>query len=62
MMFDAKHVFINGEAFRAGGKDATLIRLLADQRRLNAAQVGALGVAAQALLLQWIAAGWVHGT
>ena len=62
MMFDAKHVFINGEAFRAGGKDATLIRLLADQRRLNAAQVGALSVAAQALLLQWIAAGWVHGT
>ena len=61
MMFDAKHVFINGEAFRAGGKDATLIRLLADQRRLNAAQVGALSVAAQALLRQWIEAGWVHG-
>ncbi|NBT53798.1 MAG: cupin domain-containing protein [Betaproteobacteria bacterium] len=61
MMFDDKHVFINGEAFRAGGKDATLIRLLADQRRLNAAQVGALSVAAQALLRQWIEAGWVHG-
>ena len=61
MMFDAKHVFINGEAFRAGGKDATLIRLLADQRRLNAAQVGALSGAAQALLRQWIEAGWVHG-
>ena len=61
MMFDDKHVFINGEAFRAGGKDATLIRLLADQRRLNAAQVGALSGAAQALLRQWIEAGWVHG-
>ena len=61
MMFDDKHVFINGEAFRAGGKDATLIRLLADQRRLNAAQVGALSVGAQALLQQWIEAGWVHG-
>ena len=60
MMFDDKHVFINGEAFRAGGKDATLIRLLADQRRLKAAQVGALSVGAQALLQQWIEAGWVH--
>ena len=60
MMFDDKHVFINGEAFRAGGKDATLIRRLADQRRLNAAQVGALSVGAQALLQQWIEAGWVH--
>ena len=60
MMFDAKHVFINGEAFLAGGKDATLIRRLADQRRLNAAQVGTLSVGAQALLQQWIEAGWVH--
>ena len=60
MMFDDRHVFINGEAFRAGGKDATLIRRLADQRRLNAAQVGALSVDAQALLQQWIEAGWVH--
>ena len=60
MMFDDQHVFINGEAFRAGGKDATLIRRLADQRRLNAAQVGALSVGAQALLQQWIEAGWVH--
>jgi len=60
MMFDDKHVFINGEAFRAGGKDATLIRRLADQRRLNAAQVGTLSVGAQALLQQWIEAGWVH--
>ncbi len=60
MMFDAKHVFINGEAFRAGGKDATLIRLLADQRSLNSAQVGALSAGAQALLQQWMEAGWVH--
>ena len=60
MMFDAKHVFINGEAFRAGGKDATLIRQLADQRSLNSAQVSALSAGAQALLQQWMEAGWVH--
>ena len=60
MMFDDKHVFINGEAFRAGGKDATLIRLLADQRSLNSAQVSALSAGAQALLQQWMEAGWVR--
>jgi 50S ribosomal protein L16 3-hydroxylase len=60
MMFDDKHVFINGEAFRAGGKDATLIRLLADQRQLTPAQAGALSAGAQALLQQWVEAGWVH--
>ena len=61
MMFDAKHVFINGEAFRAGGKDATLIRLLADQRRLSTAQARALSAGAQGLMQQWMEAGWVHG-
>ena len=60
MMFDDKHVFINGEAFRAGGKDATLIRLLADQRHLTPAQAGALSAGAQALLQQWMEAGWVR--
>jgi 50S ribosomal protein L16 3-hydroxylase len=61
MMFDAKHVFINGEAFRAGGKDATLIRLLADQRHLSTAQARALSAGAQGLMQQWMEAGWVHG-
>ena len=60
MMFDAKHIFINGEAFRAGGKDATLIRLLADQRHLSPSQVSALSDGAQGLLQQWVEAGWVH--
>ena len=60
MMFDAKHIFINGEAFRAGGKDATLIRLLADQRHLSPSQVSALSDGAQGLLQQWVEAGWLH--
>ncbi len=39
MMYDARHVFINGESFRAGGRDARLLRQLADRRRLDAAEV-----------------------
>ena len=34
MLYDARHVFINGESFRAGGRDARLMRQLADRRRL----------------------------
>ena len=41
MLYDARHVFINGESFRAGGRDARLLRRLADRRRLGAAEVAA---------------------
>jgi 50S ribosomal protein L16 3-hydroxylase len=36
MAYDAKHVFINGESFLASGRDAQLMRLLADERVLEA--------------------------
>ena len=39
MMYDEHHIFINGEAYRAGGKDAELMRRLADERRLDARAV-----------------------
>lgn len=61
MMFDARHVFINGESFRAGGRDATLMRQLADQRALSAKDVGRTSAEARALLQTWAEAGWLHG-
>ncbi len=61
MMYDDQHVFINGEAFRAGGRDAMLMRRLADQRSLSAAETRRLSGAAAALLRDWLAAGWLHG-
>ena len=61
MAYDAKHVFINGESFVASGRDAQLIRLLADDRVLNAASVKRLSAPARELVQDWMEAGWIHG-
>jgi len=60
MMFDEKHIFINGESYAASGRDATLMRLLADNRRLDASGVARASEGAKSLLSSWIEAGWVH--
>ncbi len=60
MLYDSRHIYINGEAFRAGGRDATLIRRLADRRRLLASERAAFGVDAGQLIDQWARAGWLH--
>ncbi|NMM13122.1 MAG: cupin domain-containing protein [Rhodoferax sp.] len=61
MMFDARHIFINGESFRASGRDATLMRRLADQRYLSQPDVGRTSAEARSLLQDWADAGWLHG-
>ena len=60
MLWDDWHVFINGESFRAGGRDARLMRRLADARCLAARDLARLGPQARALLEEWAAAGWLH--
>ena len=60
MMYDAHHVFINGESYRAKGADAVLMRLLADQRQLSARAVAKASQDAINLLADWHAAGWIH--
>ena len=60
MAYDDRHVFLNGEAFEASGRDARLIRQLADQRRLSAAEVNRLSPGAQSLLADWVDAGWLQ--
>lgn len=60
MMYDSKHVFINGESFRAGGADARLMRQLADQRALSAQAVARASEDARLLLEDWHEAGWLH--
>jgi 50S ribosomal protein L16 3-hydroxylase len=60
MMYDAYHVFINGESYRAGGRDATLMRQLADQRQLSARELARASDDALALLSSWCDSGWAH--
>jgi 50S ribosomal protein L16 3-hydroxylase len=58
MLYDERFVFVNGEAYRAGGRDATLMRQLADRRSLDAQSVAGASVAARELLAEWLSAGW----
>ena len=58
MLYDDAHVFLNGESFRAGGRDATLMRGLADARRLDAAAWRGLSAEARAWVGRWLEAGW----
>ncbi len=59
MMYDAAHVFINGESYRAKGADARLMQRLADQRALSAHELVKASSAALDLLADWCDAGWV---
>jgi 50S ribosomal protein L16 3-hydroxylase len=60
MLYDAHHVFINGEGFVARGPDARLMRQLADERRLSPASVHRLSEGARQWLEQWLADGWLE--
>ena len=60
MLFDARHIFINGEAFMASGEDAKWMRILANTHALSAVQVGRLSPGALGLLQDWVDAGWVQ--
>lgn len=60
MMYDADHVFINGESYRAKGADANLMRRLADGRGLAPQDLRKAGASALALLGDWHDAGWLR--
>jgi len=60
MMYDERHVFINGECHRAAGDHARVLRRLADERRLDRRAVRDAGAATRALLARWYRAGWVR--
>ncbi|MGA0612957.1 JmjC domain-containing protein [Caldimonas sp. KR1-144] len=60
MLYDSRHVYVNGEGWRAAGADAALMRRLADGRRLEAAQWRTASRGARELLQRWAADGWLH--
>ena len=60
MMYDAEHIFINGESYRAAGADAKLMRELADLRVLSPKALSRASDEALELLSVWCADGWAH--
>jgi 50S ribosomal protein L16 3-hydroxylase len=58
MLFDAKHIFINGESFRAAGRDAKLLQKLANEKFLNANESKGLSKDAVQLMQAWWDEGW----
>jgi 50S ribosomal protein L16 3-hydroxylase len=60
MLYDAHHVFINGESFVASGRDAQCLRRLADARELAAGEMRRMSRAARGIVQQWLTAGWIH--
>ena len=62
MLYDERHIFINGEAYRAGGKDFALLKDLANLRNLSERQVKGLSPQARDLLQEWLEMGWIHAT
>jgi 50S ribosomal protein L16 3-hydroxylase len=60
MLYDADHVYINGESLLASGRDAQCLRRLADARELAASDVRRLSAQARDVIGQWLSAGWLH--
>jgi 50S ribosomal protein L16 3-hydroxylase len=60
LLYDDHHVYCNGDSWRAAGRDATTLRLLADARELDARQVQRASADLQELFDQWVADGWLH--
>ncbi len=60
VLYDERHIYVNGESYRASGRDAALMRLLADDRVLDARALARASVGARFLLGQWCEAGWLH--
>jgi len=60
MLYDARHLYVNGESWRAAGRDAQLLQRLADARRLSAADRARLSAGAAAIVEDWLDDGWLH--
>jgi 50S ribosomal protein L16 3-hydroxylase len=60
MMYDEKHVYLNGDSWKVAGKDGKLLRKLADARSLSAIEVGAASAQLQSALGQFVKQGWLH--
>jgi 50S ribosomal protein L16 3-hydroxylase len=61
MSYDAKHMFINGQSFVCAGKDAKLLRKLADERTISATELIAGSAALMPAIGEFAKEGWLCG-
>jgi len=59
MLYDQRHIYINGESLRAAGRDARLMQRLADHRSLSAEDMKGLSAAARNVVMNWLQDGWL---
>lgn len=60
MLYDEKYVYLNGASWRVGGRDARLLRTLADHRCLTRSQVAEASAALQAWIQEALDDGWIR--
>lgn len=60
MMYDDRHVYLNGESWSASGPDRRVLCRLADDLALDGTAVRRAGAALRELFRQWWNDGWVH--
>jgi 50S ribosomal protein L16 3-hydroxylase len=60
MLYDARHLHLNGESFVVSGRDATLMRRLADTQRLSGRDIARLTPDALAVVQEWLASSWLQ--
>jgi len=60
MVYDERCIYVNGESWRMGGKDARHLRQLADQRHLDVRTMRGISDGLLELLTQWAEDGWLH--
>lgn len=60
MLYDDRCLYLNGEAFHVGGRDARLLRRWADQRRLTLRDARSLSAQAREVLQTWLDDGWIR--
>ncbi len=60
MLYDAHCIYLNGESRAASGREARILRRLADRRQLDAVDLRGCSTDLRACLIEWIEAGWLH--
>jgi 50S ribosomal protein L16 3-hydroxylase len=60
MLYDERHVYINGETCRMDRRDAKMLQRLADRGRIDGSERAALGGEGRAAIDRWLAAGWLR--